>query len=94
MPAAPDPRWILLAETGDYSTIGRHRDPNEEDIAAAEAALAHAGHSGWIAIMSSSVHTRTAPEVVMVRPLRNPGLTFDAAVQAFRKRANFPTLKS
>lgn len=42
MPIARDPRWVLLAEPGEYSTLGRHREPDDEAIAAAEAALAKA----------------------------------------------------
>jgi len=87
MPTARDPRWVLLAETGEYSTLGRHREPDEDDIAAAEAALAQVGRAGWLAVMSHSAHARTAPEFVMVRPLRNPRIPFEEAVQAYRCRA-------
>ena len=87
MPTPRDPRWVLLTESGEHATLGRHREPDADDIAAAEAALAQAGHAGWLAVMSHTAHARTVPELVMVRPLRNPGTTFEAAVQAFRKRA-------
>ena len=80
MPTPRDPRWVLLTETGELSTLGRHREPSEEDIAAAEAVLARAGRSGWLAVMSHSVHARTLPELVMVT-------TFEDAVQPFRKRS-------
>ena len=86
MPVARDPRWVLLAETGEYSTLGRHREPDEQDIAAAEIALAQAGRSGWVAIMSHSVHQRVVPELVMVRPLCDPKTPFSLAVEAFRNR--------
>lgn len=85
MPAALDPRWVLLSETGEYSIIGRHREPEEADIAAAELALAQAGVSGWIAVMGGSAESKTLPDLVMVRPLREPRSTFEAAVQAFRR---------
>lgn len=86
MPIAKDPRWILLAETGEYSMLGRYREPDEEDVAAAEIALERNGISGWIAIMSHSVHQDAVPELLMVRPLRNPQTPFLLAVQAFRNR--------
>ena len=86
MPTPRDPRWVLLTEAGDHSTLGRHREPDEAGIAAAEAALARAGLSGWIAVMSHSVHARSAPELVMVRPLRDPQLPFEVAVEALRRR--------
>jgi hypothetical protein len=87
MPTPRDPRWVLLTEAGEYSTLGRHREPSEEDIATAEVALAWAGRSGWLAVMSHSVHARTPPELVMVRPLRQPQTTFEDAVQALRERS-------
>jgi hypothetical protein len=86
MPTSRDPRWVLLAESGEYSTLGRHREPDDEAIAAAEAALAKADRAGWIAVMSHSLHERTKPELVMVRPLREPGTSFADAVQALLRR--------
>lgn len=72
MPITQDPRWVLLAESGEYCTIGRYREPDGADIAAAETVLAQAGRAGWLAVMSQSAHARTAPEFMMVRPLRDP----------------------
>ena len=87
MPTPRDPRWVLLAETGEYSTLGRHREPDADDIAAAEAALGQVGRAGWVAVMSHSAHERTLPELVMVRPLCDPSTSFEVAVEAFRRRA-------
>ena len=87
MPRAEDPRWIVLAESGDYSTLGRHRAPEEEELAAAEAALCRAGQAGWVAIMSHSAHARTPPDLMMVRVLGMPCTSFADAVEAFRRRA-------
>jgi hypothetical protein len=86
MPVPRDPRWVLICETGEYSTLGRHREPDEDEIKAAEIALVRAGRSGWLAIMSHSAHSRSTPELLMVRPLCTPSGTFDAAVDAFRRR--------
>jgi len=88
MPTVRDPRWVLLTETGQYSTIGRHSEPGEADIAAAETALARVGLSGWVAVMSNSVHGSTAPALMMVRPLRDPRTPFADAVHAFRSRVS------
>jgi hypothetical protein len=88
MPPGRDPRWVLLTETGEYSTLGRHREPDEHDVAAAETALARVGPSGWLAVMSHSVHASATPEFIMVRPLREPRVSFEDAVQAFRRRAD------
>lgn len=85
MPTPPDPRWVLLTESGEYSTLGRHREPSEEDIAAAESALSRAGRSGWLAVMSHSAYSRAVPELIMVRSLCDPQTAFADAVQAFRQ---------
>ena len=86
MPVSRDPRWVLLAETGEYSTLGRYREPDAEEIASAEDALMRAGRAGWLAVMSHSVHARGVPELLMVRPLRDTCSSFDSAVTAFRQR--------
>ncbi len=59
MPTARDPRWILFVETGEYSNLSRYREPDADDIAAAERALAQAARSGWLAVMSHSVYEAT-----------------------------------
>ena len=86
MVAGRDPRWVLLVETGEYSTLGRYTEPTEADLIAAEAALTRAGCSGWLAVMSCSVHSPDIPELCMVRPLCEPIVPFEDAVDAFQRR--------
>jgi hypothetical protein len=74
---ARDPRWIILLEDGSYSTIGRHRQPDDDDISRAEQSLERAGVAGWLAVMSQSAHSPGAPEVLAVRPLRAPASSFE-----------------
>jgi hypothetical protein len=78
-----DPRWVVLGEDGRFVTLGRARDPSEEDIVRAEDGLRSRGLSGWLAIMSGSIHARRLPTLLMVRPLAAPKGSFDAAVEAF-----------
>lgn len=86
MTAGRDPRWIVLLETGEYSIVGRHREPDADDLARFEAALERNGRSGWLAVMDRSEHAAGTPEIVMVRPLLQPSMPFEAAVAAFRSR--------
>jgi len=86
MPTPRDPRWVLLVETGEYSSLSRYREPDDEDMAAAEKALIQAARAGWLAVMSHSAYESTVPELMMVRPLCNPKTPFEDAVQAFRRR--------
>ena len=86
MPRAKDPRWIILTEAGDYSILGRYREPGPDDIREAEASLTLLGLAGWLVVMSQSAHADGTPEFVMVRPLCTPTASFDKAVRAFRLR--------
>ena len=86
MPTARDPRWVLLVETGECSSLSRYREPDDEDIAASEKALLQAARAGWVAVMSHSAYESTVPELLMVRPLCNPKTSFEDAVQAFQRR--------
>lgn len=81
-----DPRWILLAENGDCSTVGRHREPEAKDIARFEAALAERGLGGWLAVAADSFHAPTFPEIVMERALGNPTASLEEAVMILRRR--------
>lgn len=86
MTTGRDPRWIILLETGEYSLVGRHREPDQDDIARFEAALDRESRSGWLAVMDRSEHAPGTPEMVMVRPLRAPTTPFEGAVRAFHER--------
>ncbi len=86
MPVARDPRWVLLVDNGEYSSLSRHREPDAHDIAAAEKALQQASRSGWLAVMSYSAYEAATPELMMVRPLCDPKIPFEEAIQAFRQR--------
>lgn len=86
MPTSRDPRWILLVDNGEYSTLSRHREPDADDIAGAEKALRQASKAGWLAVMSHSAYEATIPELIMVRRLCDPEISFDQAVQLFQKR--------
>lgn len=81
-----DPRWIILLESGEYSIVGRHREPDPDDISRLEDALERTGQAGWLAVMDRSEHAVGTPEIVLVRPLRAPTTSFDDALAAFHRR--------
>lgn len=83
-----DRRWVVLGTDGRYVTLGRATDPNESEIRRAEQALRAQGSSGWLAIMSGSAYAKRIPGLMMVRPLAEPQVTFDEAVDAFRRRSD------
>ena len=79
-----DRRWVVLGTDGRYVTLGRATDPTESEIRRAEEALRAQGFAGWLAIMSGSAYAKRIPHFMMVRPLAEPRVTFDEAVEAFR----------
>jgi hypothetical protein len=84
-------RWIVLGEDGRHVTLGRHSDPSEAEIAAAEQALAAQSLHGWLAIAEGDYYARRGRvSLLMVRPLGAPQVAFDSAAAAFealRRRA-------
>ncbi len=87
-------RWIVLAEDGRHSTLGRDTDPTEAEIASTEQALAAQGLHGWLAIADGDYWAkRDKVGLLMVRPLGAPLTAFDSAADAFqtlRRRALQP----
>ena len=74
---AKDPRWIVLTEDGRYTTVGRYREPDEDDISRLEETMRGQGLAGWLAILSQSAYATGKPEVVEVRPLAKPADAFE-----------------
>jgi hypothetical protein len=77
-----DRRWIVLTEDGRYATIGRARDPGEDDIVRAEDGLKAQGLAGWLAAMSGTEYAKVTPTFLEVRPLGKPTSSFEDAVRA------------
>ena len=79
-------RWIVLSTDGQHVTLGRHTDPTQEEVAAAEAALATRGLAGWLVVMKGGYYVRRKPSLMMVRPLANPVRAFDEAAADFEAK--------
>jgi hypothetical protein len=75
-------RWVVVAPDGRYVTLGRHRNPSEEDIAKAEQTLRSQNLSGWLAIMEGSPWGGGMPQLLLVRPLASPITSFADAAAA------------
>lgn len=81
-------RWIILGEDGRYVSIGRHSDPTEEEIKAAEQALLSARTAGWLAVLDGNPYSSDALTLIEVRPLACPSARFADAVQLFMHQRN------
>ena len=81
---ARERRWIVLGNDGRHVTLGRHTDPTEEEVLAAERSLAASGLAGWLAVMEGDYYApRGRPSIMMVRPLATPAGAFEDAAAAF-----------
>lgn len=77
-------RWLVLGSDGRHVTIGRHRDPSDDDIAQLEAALKAQGLAGWLVLMKGGYHDiKQKPELMMIHPLGEPRSDWGHAVAAF-----------
>ena len=77
-------RWIILCTDGRYVTLGRHTDPTEDEVIAAERSLSAAGLAGWLAVMAGDYYARKVqPSIMPVRPLAGPIGAFEDAKMAF-----------
>jgi hypothetical protein len=79
--------WIVLGTDGRHVSIGRHRKPDEDDLARASAALVAAGQDGWLAVLYGDYYGTRAVRIDVLRPL-TPGTPTDSslAVAAFLNR--------
>lgn len=80
---ARERRWLLLAETGDHSWLGRETDPGEDEIGSAEASLRRVGVGGFLVVTEGDYWSRGPMSLLEVRRLNGPGASFDTAVAAF-----------
>ncbi|MDR3529324.1 MAG: hypothetical protein P4L90_02025 [Rhodopila sp.] len=77
-------RWIVLAEDGRHTTLGRHTDPTQEEIERAAVGLKAAGLGGWLAVMEGDYYrSRCRVDLLMVREIAPGQVTWDAAMTAF-----------
>jgi hypothetical protein len=83
MTLAAETIWIVLATDGRHSMLGRHTDPTREEIESVEVALKETGLAGWLAVMRGVYYSRKPVELLMVRPLGEPGETWEVAAKAF-----------
>jgi len=75
-------RWAVIVQTGDHAWLGRHRDPDEAELARAAQALERSGLAGWLAGTEAICYSKQPLEVLMVRPLHGVG-DWEAALAAF-----------
>lgn len=81
--AVKETRWLVLSTDGRHVTLGRHRDPEPDEILQAENALKGQNMSGWLVLMKGGYYTQREPQLMMVRPLGEPGEAWTSAVAGF-----------
>ncbi len=75
-------RWVILATDGRYVTLGRGSDPRDEEVRGAEDALRAQGLAGWLAVMEGNPYVGPVPQLLEVRPLAGPLVSFNEAAAA------------
>ena len=83
MEGITETRWLVLGADGLHVTLGRHRDPEPEEIERAEQVLKAQNLAGWLVVMKGEYYTRTKPKLIMVRPLGEPEADWDQAGAGF-----------
>jgi len=68
---------------GRYVTLGRHSDPTEDEILAAEDSLRAQGLAGYLALMEGNPWVGPLPRLMEVRRLADPAGPFAEAAAAF-----------
>jgi hypothetical protein len=79
-------RWLVVVETGQHSTIGRHTDPTEEDISHAASQLDGAGLAGWLVVSEGHYYQRTPVTLLMVRQITAKPGDWPAAERLWHQR--------
>lgn len=92
-------RWIVLANDGRHSTIGRDTAPDDAELAAAGSALANMGLAGWLVRLEGDYWARRKPVVLtMIQPLSHAAEsdwhTAVAAFEAMRMAATSSKVRS
>jgi hypothetical protein len=89
-------RWIVLAEDGRHTTVGRHSDPTEEELSDARRGLTAASLGGWLALTEGTYYSRGAMNIILKRELAPAKVKFDHAAQLFlgKREANFSSFTS
>lgn len=76
-------RWVVISEDGRHATLGRHTDPSEAEIKAAEAALIASGTGGWLVVTEGVYYSLDAMTVLQVRTLGTSAITWEDASSRF-----------
>lgn len=76
-------RWVVISEDGRHATLGRHTDPSEDEINAAEAGLTTLGTGGWLVVTEGVYYSRDAMRLLLVRTLGTPTVTWEDASSRF-----------
>lgn len=92
-------RWIVLANDGRHSTLGRDTAPDDAEVAAAGSALAGMGLTGWVVRLEGDYWSRRKPVVLtMIQPLAHAAdadwLAAVAAFEAIRIAATSSKVRS
>ena len=79
-------RWLIVVETGQHVTIGRHTDPTDDEIAQVASQLDSAGLAGWLVVSEGGYYQRTPVTLMMVRQITSKPGDWPAAERLWHQR--------
>ena len=79
-------RWLVVAETGQHNTLGRHTNPTDEEITQVASQLDAAGLAGWLAVSEGQYYSSTPITLMMVRPITSKTGDWGAAERLWYQR--------
>ena len=89
--SAREKRWLIVAEDGRHSTIGRHTDPTESEIILSGQRLDEMELAGWLAVLNGPSYGNNPVSLLMVRPIaRKTGEWAAAEMRWHEQRAKRP----
>jgi hypothetical protein len=79
-------RWMVLAQDGRHSWLGRASDPSPDELASVADALDGQGIAAWLAVSEGAYFSGDKLAVIAVRPLTRALGSWDDALTAFHAR--------
>ncbi len=72
-------RWLVIAEDGRHSTLGRATDPSLEEIARAGASLDAVDLAGWLVVSEGGYYQKSSISLLLVRRITGKDADWDEA---------------
>jgi hypothetical protein len=80
-PSRRERRWLVIAEDGRHSTLGRHSDPSPDEIENIRAIADAQGWAGWLVISEGVYYSSDSVDLMVVRRITSKDGDWDEAAR-------------